>query len=559
MKGAALPIRPSDTIAGATRGTAAAALAFARTVGSNRLDQVEGYLNEAYALAPRVGIDPAIVVAQSALETDNWRDRPWSDRLNPAGMGVTPNHDFGHAWNSGADAARGQIVHLWLYARGKPLPDALAPHAQLDPRRDAIPQAQFGNARTLESLGGKWAGELDYGQRIANRALNIFPNLPNQTEVPTMAMQKHRFVGLDADVLLPDDIEILVDIVPDSKIGWVRSGIRETGQTNITFHDTGTAGSTARNQRNYLHGGPTYRDEDTGEIKRRKVGFNFAVDDARIIQLTPLNEQTWAAGTAQGNRISWHVEQCFGGSINFDRSLRNAIALHAGLIAAKGLVTDSALVKHQHWYGKYCPAQVLNKGLWNSVLSQVDTAARAIAGGGGGAPAAFADPVPVPELEPFRNGDPNNIPAMVKANDGTPFFFVADRVKAARPTPRLQRANPNSPRVGPDLAVDEEFDVMWIFESSADNDLYYITPFNTRIRVTDTVRVGDRPGPAPDPMEDVAVIVPEPEDPLRVPAPLLPDPGPAADPGNRGLAGPLGVGGEPIAAESEPDREAPGH
>lgn len=525
-----MPIQPRDTIVGRRRGSAADAMAFAQAIGSERLDQVKAYVTEAYALAPRAGIDPAIVVAQSALETDNWRDNHWREKLNPAGMGVTDAFNFGHGWDSGADAARGQIVHLWLYARGKPLPNALVPHAHLDPRRDAIPQDHLGRAPTLESLGGKWATQDDYGQRIANRSGDIFPNLPDQSEELPMAMTAHRFVGLDRDVFLPDDIEVIIDIVPDNKIGWVRSGVRETGQTFTTFHDTGTPGSTARAQRNYLHNGPTYRDEKTREIKRRLVGFNFAVDDQRIFQLTPLNEQTWAAGSSNGNRISWATEQCYGGDINFERSLRNAIALHAGLIAAKGWSTDTALVQHRHWKDKNCPGQIRNKGIWTSVQRQVDDGVRAIRGNGGGVP-SVADPEPIPELVPFHKGDLNTTPAMVRAADGTTFFFVSDRVKAIRATPRLQRGNPNGKRVGSDVKVGEEFDVTWIFESSADNELYYVTPFYTRIKVADTVRLGDRPGPAPAPLA-----VPEELETTGTPVPA--------------------VEGE---APAEEDEEAPGH
>lgn len=529
-----MPIHPRDTIIGRQRGSTAAAVAFARAVGSERLDQVEAYVTEVYALAPSVGIDPAIVVAQSALETDNWRDDHWREKLNPAGMGVTNAFNFGHGWASGADAARGQIVHLWLYARGVPLPDALAPHAHLDPRRDAIPQAQLGQAPTLESLGGKWATEDEYGQRIANRSRDIFPDLPDQTEESPMAMKTYRFVGLDQDVFLPDDIEVIIDIVPDKLIGWVRSGVRETGQTFTTFHDTGTPGSTARAQRNYLHNGPTYRDEKDGKIKRRQVGFNFAVDDKQIVQLTPLNEVTWAAGSTKGNRISWATEQCFGSKIDFDRSLRNAIALHAGLIAAKGWSTDTALVQHRNWKDKNCPGQVRNKGIWTSVQRQVGEGVRAILGNGGGAP-NVVDPEPIPELAPFHKGDLDTAPAMVRAADGTTFFCVTDRVKAIRPTPRLQRGNPDSKRVGPDVQVNEEFDVTWIFQSSADNELYYVTPFYTRIKVVDTVRVGDRPGPAPTPMAT-------PEE-MEIVEPLLPPDESEARTG----------------APAEEDEEAPGH
>ena len=544
-----MPIHPRDTIIGRQRGSAAAAVAFAQAVGSERLDQVEAYVGEVFALAPRIGIDPAIVVSQSALETNNWRDDHWRGKLNPAGMGVTDAFNFGHGWASGADAARGQIVHLWLYARGVPLPDALAPHAHLDPRRDAIPPAQLGQAPTLESLGGKWASEDEYGQRIANRSRDIFPDLPDQTDnaqESPMAMNTHQFVGLDQDVLLPDDIEVIIDIVPDSKIGWVRSGVPETGQTSTTFHDTGTSGSTAKAQRNYLHNGPTYRDKETGEIKRRLVGFNFAVDDQQIIQLTPLNEATWAAGTANGNKTSWHVEQCFGGKIDFDRSLRNAIALHAGLIAARGWSTDTALVQHHHWYGKSCPGQIRNKGIWTSVQRQVGDGVRAILGNLGST-LSVADPEPIPELAPFHNGELESPPAMVRAAGGLTFFYVTDRVKAIRPTPRLQRGNPDSKRVGPDVQVDEEFDVTWIYQSTADNELYYVTPFYTRIKVADTVRIGDRTGPAPDPM-----VAPDEMETIDT---LLPPIGIDAR-----MATPEEPGVEArMATPADEDEEAPGH
>lgn len=178
-----MPMRPSDTIHGGSRGSPETAMTFARNVDSKRLDQLDRYVTEAYALAPRVGIDPAIVVAQGALETDNWRDRWWAERLNPAGLGITGDPDQNERsrnWDSGADAARAQIVHLSLYARGKPLPPELEPHAHLDPRRDAIAAEVLGQRRTLESLGRFWASVADYGQRICNRSQSVFPDLPNQ-------------------------------------------------------------------------------------------------------------------------------------------------------------------------------------------------------------------------------------------------------------------------------------------------------------------------------------------------------------------------------------------
>ena len=53
------------------------------------MDEVERYIREVYRLGPQIGFDPAILVAQSALETNYWRDDWWALRLNPAGLGIT--------------------------------------------------------------------------------------------------------------------------------------------------------------------------------------------------------------------------------------------------------------------------------------------------------------------------------------------------------------------------------------------------------------------------------------------------------------------------------------
>lgn len=190
-----MPMRDSDTILGAKRGSANEALAFARNVGSRRRDQVERYIREVYELAPRVGIDPAIVVAQSALETDNWRDEKWEGRLNPAGMGVTDGTDHGFKWPNGESSARGQIVHLWLYAKGTTLPDALADYKGLDKRWDAaVAEGYAGKGQTLAALTGKWGTVPDYGRRIANRSRNVFANLPDQSPEAT-GVQPHPIPG----------------------------------------------------------------------------------------------------------------------------------------------------------------------------------------------------------------------------------------------------------------------------------------------------------------------------------------------------------------------------
>src|SRR5688572_2892012 len=54
-----------------------------------RWDAFLDYVESVYELAPMVGVDPSIVMAQSAHETANFTSYWWRERLNPAGLGVT--------------------------------------------------------------------------------------------------------------------------------------------------------------------------------------------------------------------------------------------------------------------------------------------------------------------------------------------------------------------------------------------------------------------------------------------------------------------------------------
>ena len=298
-----------------------------------------------------------------------------------------------------------------------------------------------------------------------------------------MGMQKVRFAGLSRDVWLPDDIEVIVDIVPASRTN-IRSNQPFTGQNKTTWHDTGNPNSDAWGERNWLHSG----------AGGAYVGYNFAFDAKRIIQLTPLDEVTWAAGTPDGNRYSWHAEQCL--NTDWAGSLRVGAALHGGLIAAKGWSTDTALVKHQYWYGKWCPAQILNRGIWPQVVAMVSDAALKAAGAaaGGKVPDSapiYAKPVPIPELEAYKGKPDAEVPYRVDG-DGWVALAVFDRVRAIRDTPR-RRYSSGDETVGAPVKAGEEFDVSWLLISADFPDTYY-TPWATRIRAGDTARVADVTG-----------------------------------------------------------------
>lgn len=92
-------------------------------------------------------------------------------------------------------------------------------------------------------------------------------------------------------------------------------------------------------------------------------------------------------------------------------------------------------------------------------------------------------------LQAYKGKDTDVVPAFVKSGADT-FIFVNDRVRATKPTPRYQTANVNGERIGQDISKGEEFAVLWLFWDEK-GDPWYISPYWTRIRVTDTERIKD--------------------------------------------------------------------
>ncbi len=169
----------TDPLRGTARGSAADALHFVGGREVSRRNEVEAYLREIFRLAPEVGLDPVVLVAQSALETGYWTENEWQDGLNPAAIGVGDVHDFSIPYATGADAARAQIVHAFVYASG-PIGGghALAPFRALDPRYQAVLDAGWaGSVHTIRNLTGKWATDPNYHTKIVARGNAIFPGL----------------------------------------------------------------------------------------------------------------------------------------------------------------------------------------------------------------------------------------------------------------------------------------------------------------------------------------------------------------------------------------------
>lgn len=299
-----------------------------------------------------------------------------------------------------------------------------------------------------------------------------------------MAMKAYRFPGLANEVYLPDWIKVTVSVVDHPN---VTNNQKSNAHTRITWHDTGNPNTNAAGEFSWLRQG-----RPGGEAG----GYNGIFDDREIYITGRFDQVTWHAGTPEGNRTSYGLEQAWGGNVNFAKSLEVGAALHGGIIAAKGWQVDTSLVKHQFWYGKWCPGQILNRGIWSQVVAMTsEAAARARAAASGqtsqpSQPAAqtYDAPVPIPALDALKGKPHTAIPYRVDG-DGWVALYVGDRVKAAKATPRL-RYSSGEGRVGPDIRAGEEFDVDWLLISPDFPDTYY-SPWGTRIRAGDTTRVSD--------------------------------------------------------------------
>jgi hypothetical protein len=83
-------------------------------------------------------------------------------------------------------------------------------------------------------------------------------------------------------------------------------------------------------------------------------------------------------------------------------------------------------------------------------------------------------------------------PATVRdPESGVTFFWVGDRVRAIRDTPRFRFAD-ETQKLGTGIKAGEEFDVDFLFAFGDSGQLWYYTPAATRVKAEDTERISDR-------------------------------------------------------------------
>jgi N-acetylmuramoyl-L-alanine amidase len=131
-----------------------------------------------YAVAPSVGLDPLLVVAQMIEETGNltsfWSQRP---RRNPAGIGVTGEPGAGVSFPNWKTATRAHTGRLLAYSLAKNSEN----QAQANLINEALsfrplPDSLRGVAPTLAGLVGTWAHDPQYAANISRIANQIRGN-----------------------------------------------------------------------------------------------------------------------------------------------------------------------------------------------------------------------------------------------------------------------------------------------------------------------------------------------------------------------------------------------
>lgn len=183
---AAVTFQATDPTVAPARGSADEAIAGLRALGYTPSAITQSYIQWVYTLAPQVGIDPAVVVAQSALETGFWTSYYWVYFRNPAGIGIYADGVPSYTWYDGETAAGFHLFLFSIYAIGVPTASSLLwKYRSYGPGYQApIDLGYAGKAKTLNDLTGRWATDPEYGSKIARFGNQLFGGAAAPTPTP---------------------------------------------------------------------------------------------------------------------------------------------------------------------------------------------------------------------------------------------------------------------------------------------------------------------------------------------------------------------------------------
>jgi hypothetical protein len=197
--------------------------------------------------------------------------------------------------------------------------------------------------------------------------LNRYFGFTDPEPAPDPTPERYRdwdVAGSSTPLRLPASIAFEQQLTP---LGPNRSG-RRLNWTGTTQHTTNNVnvGADARMHARWQNSGtPGHPDG--------KIGVHFYVDEERVIQTIPIDEQGVHSGDWR-NQQHTAVELCVNADRNPQRAEANAVALQAGLLRILGKSGTDAMYPHTN--GGHCPRLTVP---WQEWERRVDQAIRAAA------------------------------------------------------------------------------------------------------------------------------------------------------------------------------------
>lgn len=499
-----MAMKVSDPIRGQSRGSMGQANAYAASYGAAHQSDVEMLIRELYRLGAIYGVDAAILVAQSAHETDNWRSAYWKQQRNPAGLGAFDDGTYvGGVFPNGTVAAQAQFAHMLAYL-GIDAPDDLA---RTDPRYSAVRPAGFwGSVTRISDLGrGRWATDQDYATKLAAKGNAIYPQISDHiplitlpAEEPSMSLTfgkvphppyQNRPIwkpeGAGQNNLGKRSVKGVVWHRILGSLWGTDQHFRQAGVNALTDYGVGV-----KAQDGVANAGLILRWNDP-------LGFQSGWASGKVIA-------PWGDGAAFVNKyglnavnrdqVSIEVSGFYGTAL--DEAARNAIAgITAYWADQDGIPWDVFPIRpqdgfsfvrwHQEFTGpqeKVCPGEVVMNET-NALIERTRAILKRYQTGTYEQPqtpdgTVYAAPITYDWLT-----DEEAAKGLDRVIGRTRVFYVPQVYEAINETPRKQATGKNEKIIGPPIPKGTKFRADYCYRSAGVS--YVLTPYGTRVRAAD--------------------------------------------------------------------------
>ena len=483
-----------------------------------------------------------------------WRSRWWLGRNNIGNLGVTgdPAQDAAsQRWQTPHDGAVALVAHYVAYAWGSRWRsawdlDALGLPGMQDKRFQTVLEATGGvPVKTLGGLSGRWSTDMAYGDKLAERcnalmtaiaasATDPIVTTPATDPEPIESEQTVTTYNYDNGIEPPWSDYPISDANKyagwiDPKNHFIAACVLHSAYGSLNGSSQWFAGGNALTDCmvGNSYDGPTL----DGALRRFNDAYgsryswasgpvaNPIDDAAKFLEIfgpnkeainmytTALERSNPASGAPPAVTpaehakrvawVAWHANR-YGKRIKQRTGEDGFTCDTFPLIPAEN--NRSFLIYHGEINAdkrNTCPDAEVRKSL-DKLIADVRTVLAGWQRGTATIPPQappemmpeYAKPIVVPELEPYKDAD--TAPSWVDIG-GKRFVFVGDRVRAIRQTPRRQTASEHGENViGPPIEAGLEFGVNWLFWEK-DGAAWFITPYWTRVKADDVVRIGDTP------------------------------------------------------------------